>query len=166
MQIYHGSDVIVDKPKILKNNRLLDFGMGYYTTMNREQAKRWAEKVSIRNNTGSKFISIYNFDIDKAKYELNILEFTNPDEKWLEFITANRRGKEIIEEYDIVIGPVADDNVYLSVKLFETGVLGKEEAIKRLKVQKLFNQLSFHTDRALMFCEFDSYIDLGGKENG
>ena len=53
---------------------------------------------------------------------LNIFSFTSADEKWLDFITANRRGRGISEEYDIVIGPVADDNVYLSVKLFETGL--------------------------------------------
>ncbi|GAA0179034.1 DUF3990 domain-containing protein [Clostridium sediminicola] len=166
MNIYHGSDVVVKKPKILQSNRLLDFGIGFYTTSNKEQATRWAEKVSLRNNTGEKFLSIYNFDIENAKKELNIIEFTQPDEKWLEFITANRRGKEILEEYDIIIGPVADDNVYLTVKLFETGVLEKEEALKRLKVEKLFNQILFHTNRALSFCLFDQYIDLGGKSNG
>lgn len=166
MNIYHGSDVVVKEPKILQSNRLLDFGIGFYTTSNKEQATRWAEKVSLRNNTGEKFLSIYNFDIEKAKKELNIIEFTQPDEKWLEFITANRRGKEILEEYDIIIGPVADDNVYLTVKLFETGVLDKEEALKRLKVEKLFNQILFHTNKSLRFCLFDKYIDLGGKSNG
>lgn len=137
MNVYHGSDVIVEKPQILQSNRLLDFGIGFYTTSNKEQAIRWAEKVSIRNNTG--------------------------DESWLNFITANRGGKEIPEEYDIIIGPVADDNVYLTVKLFETGVLNKEEAVERLKVEKLFNQILFHTEKALEFCMFDHYIDLEGK---
>lgn len=166
LNIYHGSDVVVEKPKILQSNRLLDFGIGFYTTCNVEQAIRWAEKVSLRNNSGNKFLSMYQFDIEKAKKELRIIEFTYPDEKWLDFITANRRGKEIAEEYDIVIGPVADDNVYLTVKLFETGVLDKEEAIKRLKVVKLFNQILFHTDKSLKFCVFEDYRDLGGKNNG
>lgn len=70
------------------------------------------------------------------------------------------------EEYDIVMGPVADDNVYLTVKLFETGVLDKQEALKRLKVEKLFDQISFHTNKGLKFCLFDQYKDLGGKSNG
>ena len=166
MNIYHGSDIVVEKPEILQSNRLLDFGIGFYTTSNREQAVRWAEKVSIRNNTDKKLLSVYNFDIEKAKKELNIIEFTFADEKWLDFITANRRGKEISEEYDILIGPVADDNVYLTVKLFETGVLDKEEALKRLKVEKLFDQILFHTEKALGFCVFDHYEDLGGESNG
>lgn len=84
----------------------------------------------------------------------------------MDFITANRRGKEIFEEYDSVIGPVADDNVYLTVKLFETGVLDKDEALKRLKVEKLFDQILLHTDKALRLCVFDHYEDLGGESNG
>ena len=109
-------------------------------------------------------MSVYNFHIEKAKKELNIIEFTSADEKWLNFITSNRVGKRISEEYDIVIGPVADDNVYLTVKLFETGVLDKGEALKRLKVEKLFDQILFHTEKGLMFCTFDHYEDWGGRK--
>lgn len=166
MNLYHGSDVVVEKPEIFQSSRLLDFGTGFYTTSKKEQAVRWAEKVSIRNNTRKKLLSIYNFHIDKAEKELNIIKFTTADEKWLDFITANRRGKEISEEYDIVIGSVADDNVYLTIKLFETGVLDKDEALKRLKVEKLFDQILFHTENGLRLCLFDHYEDLGGGRNG
>ena len=79
----------------------------------------------------------------------------------MDFITTNRSGKEVSEEYDIVIGPVADDNVYLTVKLFETGVLDKEEALKRLKIEKLFDQILFHTQKALEFCVFDHFEEWG-----
>ena len=166
MNIYNGSDVVVERPKILRSNRLLDFGMGFYTTSNKEQAIRWAERVSLRNNTGNKVLSVYKFDIDRAKSEAKVIEFRFADEKWLDFITASRRGKEILDEYDIVIGPVADDNVYLTVKLFETGVLDKTEAVKRLKVEKLFDQILFHTEKGLEFCIFDRYENLGGENNG
>lgn len=163
MNIYHGSDVIVDKPKILKSNRLLDFGIGFYTTSNKKQAMRWADKVSLRNNSKYKYLSIYQFDLKEAKKKLRVIKFVNPDERWLDFITANRRGKDIVDHYDIVIGPVADDNVYTTVKLFETGILNKDEAIKRLKVVKLYDQILFHTNQALEFCTFNSYVLLGGE---
>jgi hypothetical protein len=166
VNIYHGSDIVVEKPEILQSNRLLDFGIGFYTTSNKEQAERWAKKVGFRNNTGKMSLSVYKLVIEEAKKQLNIIEFISADEKWLDFITVNRRGKEIPEEYDIVIGPVADDNVYLTVKLFETGVLDKEEALKRLKVEKLFNQILFHTEKSLRFCVFDHYENLGGKDDG
>lgn len=166
MIIYHGSDVIVEKPEILQSNRLLDFGMGFYTTSNKEQAIRWAEKVSVRNNTAKKILSIYNFNMLKAKQELKVKEFTSAEEGWLNFITANRRGRSNLGEYDVVIGPVADDNVYLTVKLFESGVLDKQETLKRLKVEKLFDQILFHTKESLVFCLFDHFVEVGGKDNG
>ncbi|MBC7960855.1 MAG: DUF3990 domain-containing protein [Vallitaleaceae bacterium] len=166
MNIYHGSDVVVVKPEILQSSRLLDFGIGFYTTSKKEQAVRWAEKVSIRNNTTRKLLSVYNFEIEKAKKELSIIQFTAADEKWLKFITLNRTGKRISEEYDIVIGPVADDNVYLTVKLFETGVLDEGETLKRLKVEKLFDQILFHTEEGLRFCAFDHYENLEVESNG
>lgn len=166
MVIYHGSDLIVDRPEILKNNRLLDFGIGFYTTSNKEQASRWAAKVSTRNNAAKKILSIYQFDLENAIKELEILEFNSADERWLKFITNNRNGKSVEEEYDIVLGPVADDNVYLTVKLFETGVLDIEEALRRLKVEKLFDQILFHTERSLKFCIFDHSEDLGEDVNG
>lgn len=97
MKNYHGSHVVVNNPVILKSNGLLDFGIGFYTTSNKEQVVHWAKKVSVRNNTGNQYLSVYNFNIKKL-------------EQWLEFITANRRGYDITNKYDIVIGPAADDN--------------------------------------------------------
>ena len=54
----------------------------------------------------------------------------------------------------------------MTVKLFETGVLDKGEALKRLKVEKLFDQILFHTEKGLRRCVFDHYEDLGGESNG
>ncbi|WP_312648937.1 DUF3990 domain-containing protein [Aminipila sp.] len=154
MIIYHGSDIVVKEPKILESNRLLDFGIGFYTTSNREQALRWAKKVSDRNGSDRIILSKYKFNYDKAKKDLIILEFSEPDEKWLDFVLENRTNKDFNQEYDIVIGPVADDNVYATVKLFEAGILNIDETIKRLKIQQLFNQILFHTESALTFCDF------------
>ena len=62
MIIYHGSDEIVQKPRILKSNRFLDFGTGFYTTTNKQQALRWTKKVVKRNDTTDFFVSIYEFN--------------------------------------------------------------------------------------------------------
>jgi len=70
-----------------------------------------------------------------------------------QFRTENRNGIRT-DDYDIVSGPVADDNVYLSIKLFETGVLNKEETLKRLKIRKLFNQILFHSEKSLKYCQY------------
>lgn len=166
MIIYHGSDVIVKEPKILQSNRLLDFGYGFYTTTNQEQAIRWADKVCARRKSNTGYISVYEIDMETAKKDSTILHFTEPDEKWLDFICACRSGKQLEVNYDMVIGPVADDNVYLTVKLFETGVLDRDEAVKRLKIDKLFNQVLFHTEKALSHCCFKESIVLEERKNG
>ena len=140
-------------PQIIKGNRFLDFGIGFYTTSCKEQAERWAEKVCLRTENGKKIISAFDFDSEKAKKSLKILTFKKADEAWLEFVAANRCGKAVAD-YDIAIGPVADDNVYATIKLFETKVLDAEETIRRLKTETLFNQLLFHTEKALNYCKF------------
>ena len=162
MILYHGSNIVVDEPKILPSQRFLDFGMGFYTTTAEEQAKRWALRVGARRKSKEQFLSVYDFDLEAAKKELNIIEFQKADEAWLTFVTACRNGHNINEKYDIVMGPVADDNVYATVQLYELGVLEKEEALKRLKVEELYDQILFHSEAALRFCRFREFYAVGG----
>lgn len=92
-----------------------------------------------------------------------MIRFENPDEKWLDFVCLNRTGKTPPGLYDIAIGPVADDTVYTTILLYEQGVLDKDDAIKRLKVQELFNQVLFHTEKSLLFCHYLRHYEIGGK---
>jgi len=152
MILYHGSTVAVPEPKIMVSERLVDFGTGFYTTTNREQALRWAQRVAQRRKTARKFISRYEFDLDAAGHVLSILRFQEPDEVWLNFVCTCRGGREPEQVYDMAFGPVADDTVYTVVQFYENGVYDKDEAIKRLKVEKLYDQVLFHTEKALQFC--------------
>jgi len=161
MTIYHGSNVVVEQPEILQSARMLDFGIGFYTTSNKEQAVRWAEKVAGRREPDEQIVSVYEFDIDAAEYDLKIIRFNEPTEKWLDFVCDNRSGREIVDPYDIVIGPVANDMVYTVVQFYENGVYDKDEAIKRLKVEALFNQILFHTKISLEYCRFTSFEKMG-----
>ena len=76
MKLYHGSDVIVDNPKILAANRPLNFGEGFYLTSNKEQAQKWALWVAQRNGSDVGFISSFEFDLEKAQKELVVLRFS------------------------------------------------------------------------------------------
>jgi len=154
MKIYHGSDTPVKTPKILASNRLLDFGEGFYTTSSLEQAQRWAKRVRERNKSKEQIVSVYEFETDKAENDLKIIRFDSPSREWLRFISACRSGRETDFDYDIVTGPVANDNVYATVQLFETGLLSEEEAIVRLKVEQIFDQILFHTEKALQYCTY------------
>jgi len=75
MIVYHGSSVQVEEPKIMKQERMLDFGAGFYTTSNKEQAFRWAEIVAERRKTNSRIITEFEFDIESAKKESNVILF-------------------------------------------------------------------------------------------
>ena len=166
MTIYHGSDTPVKNPRILISNRLLDFGEGFYSTSSLEQAQRWAKRVRERNKTKEEVVSIYEFDADKAEKDLKIIKFDSPDSKWLHFISSCRSGKEAGLEYDIVIGPVANDNVYATIQLFETGLLSEAETVIRLKVEQIFDQILFHTEKSLQYCTYLRHENIQDKSNG
>lgn len=153
MICYHGSDTVVDAPKILEAKRPLDFGGGFYVTSNKEQAEAWAKRVSYRNNSKKVCVNVYEFDLVKAEQEATVIRFEKADENWLDFICANRSGKETFD-YDVVIGPVADDKVYRVVILFENGDIDKDLALKRLKTEVLSDQILFHTEKALSYLKF------------
>jgi len=149
MILYHGSTEIVENPRIIISDKFLDFGFGFYTTTSKEQAIRWAKIKKNRNKKTDSFLNIY--EIDDCVFSnktFSYLNFNNPSPEWLEFVIENRRGGAI-HEYDCVRGPVANDTLYRVFVLYESGVLTIDETIKRLKVHELFDQISFHTDRAL-----------------
>ena len=80
--------------------------------------------------------------------------FVNPDEAWLDFVVSNRRDINYSYDYDIVTGAVANDNVYASLNLYESGFIGKDELIKELMVWKYVDQICFHTERSLDYLKF------------
>jgi len=112
------------------------------------------------------FITKYEFDIESASKELSVIYFDKPDEAWLEFVCLNRSGKTPIMPYDIAIGPVADDQVYTVVVLYEQGVLSKEAAIIELRVRELYNQILFHTEKSLSYCRYILHTEIGGNSHG
>ena len=123
MIIYHGSTVLVEKPEIRISDSFLDFGTGFYTTTPEHQAERWAKIKMRRESKNIGYVSIYEFDFELAQKQAEIYHFTQADMEWLQFVVRNRRGETPEKMFDMHIGPVADDNVYRSIRLFETGVL-------------------------------------------
>ena len=155
MLVYHGSNVIVEKPRLITPNRALDFGSGFYTTTNIEQAKSFANNVVNRNEGyGFPIISYYEVDFDKITKEFNTLNFDHANEEWLDFVYANRTAKYTGMQYDVIIGPVANDTVYRVFRLYENGDIDREAVIKRLKITELFNQVTFCTEKAIAELNF------------
>ncbi len=158
MIIYHGSNVCVTEPKLIQQNRFLDFGYGFYTTTNKTQAIGFAEKVYLRKNTGEKIVNIYEFD-ETAFNECSVLKFDSANEEWLDFVSENRSGTYKGKQYDLILGPVANDDVYTTFTLYTSGVLTKEQTIEALKIKKLYNQLVFATEKALQYIEFKGVLE-------
>jgi DNA-binding cell septation regulator SpoVG len=155
MKLYHGSDLIVDTPKVLIANRPMDFGYGFYLTSSYEQAKKWALRVRNRNNKVHSYVNIYDFDYELALNDLKVIKFDGPSKDWLMFVCNNRKQIRNDENYDLVIGPVADDKVYSVIERYENGIYDLEEILKRLKVEELQDQILFHTSKSLNYLKFE-----------
>jgi hypothetical protein len=161
MKLYHGTNLVVDRPRIVNRFKTLDFGEGFYTTENEEQAREFAVKVSARREPSlSPVVNCYEFSVDDAA--LSVLRFDAPDEKWLDFVVANRRGEGPTDKYDVVTGPVANDDVFGTIVLYEAGQLDKESAILRFRVKKLFNQVVFCSEAALERLKFIESYEVEG----
>lgn len=159
MKIYHGSLEVVEHPIILKPNRKLDYGDGFYTTTSKKQAKEWVERRMLEKHSTCGHINVYEFD-DKMLPELNCLIFPEPNEEWAEFVMANRTKYNFTHDYDIVYGPVANDRVYLQFGLYEAEAISVDTLIRELKTYKLIDQYLFHTDKALTALRFIESIKI------
>jgi hypothetical protein len=153
MILYHGSNVEVRRPQILKRLRALDFGAGFYTTSNREQAEKWARTITKRRLSGVPCISVFSLD-EAQLVQLAVLKFDSPSDEWLDFVVANRKGLPMMNSYDLVIGPVANDATLPVIDDYMDGRYTKEEAVGRLLPQKLTDQYAFLTAKALSMLEF------------
>lgn len=162
MKLYHGSTVIIEKPNLEILNYRTDFGRGFYTTTDIEQAKKWTKIKKDRlerqnNNDIHKYINVYEYIEDS---DLKIKDFTGADEEWLKFIYSNRQSDELIHDYDIVKGPVANDNLYQVLVGYENGIYNMDETIQRLKTYLLTNQISFHTQKAINCLKYIETIEV------
>ena len=155
MKLYHGSHIEVKNPKIITSSRIGDFGRGFYTTSNLEQARRWAQIRAIQENQPSGVVTV--FDVPDHLFshpELQIKSFENANDVWLDFVLANRKDVDFNHEFDLVCGPVADDRVYVCLNMLEDGLADRETVIKKLKTYVLADQILFHTAKSLLFLEY------------
>ena len=159
MILYHGSNVEVKEPILLKVQRELDFGKGFYTTSDMEQAARWAWRTAKRRGESNAFVTVYEVNEDELK-NIRLLSFDSPNVEWLNFVVKNRKGEYIAGDWDIISGPVADDQTAQVIDLYLEGAYDEEEAIRRFLTQRLKDQYAFKTDEALKLLIFKEVITL------
>jgi len=136
MKVYHGSYMVKKNPKIIKGKNTKDFGVGFYCTIIREQALRWTRKYDT---------PVVNTYYVRAFEDLNILEFKEMTDEWLDFIISSRNGKG--HDYDVVIGPMADDQIYNFINDYLDGVISRDLFWELAKFKYPTHQICFCTKK-------------------
>lgn len=163
MILYHGSTLEVQQPRILKSEIGRDFGFAFYTTDIQAQAERWARRRAMIESRRTKtkvpaIVSVYEWDEDAAK-QLRFLQFDGASMEWLDLVVICRSQIDYSHGYDIVEGKIANDNVGETVSYVMQGIMRKEDAIERLRFERINNQIAFCTETALRTLYFqNSYI--------
>lgn len=168
VRVYHGSTSVVKNPSLDFSNNKCDFGKGFYTTTDYEQALKWTKIKRDRlinndfNGNVGRYINVYEYEENN---NLSVLNFDEATEEWLKFVFLNRMSENSMHSYDVVKGPVANDNLYQVLGGYEDGGYYYDEAIRRLKTYLLSNQISFHTVKSLEYLKYIETIEIG-DENG
>ena len=147
--LFHGGVEPVPSPEIRMTKYTKDFGYGFYCTRLEEQARKWCYRKS---EIG--FVTSY---IYTPSVELEIKKFTENDE-WLDFVADCRKGK--LHEYDIVEGPMADDQIWDFVDDYLDGNISREEFWGIAKFRHPTHQISFHTEKALKALDYSSHVEV------
>lgn len=145
----------VEKPTIIISNRYLDFGYGFYTTTNKAQAENFAKKVSARRG-GTALLNTYELDEKVVGDLVKVKKFDGADARWFKFVADNRNGVYNGESYDLIIGAVANDDVYQTLQLYLSGLYSEEQALSALKIKKLYDQYVFASELSLKALKFIS----------
>lgn len=159
MIVYHGTTLEISKPEIIRSEIGRDFGFAFYTTDIEEQAIRWAiRKANIENRKKKDFylpiINKYEWEDITSNSLLKIQQYKGASMEWLEMVLKCRGDISFEHDYDIVIGNIANDNVGETVSYVMQGIMRKEDAIERLKFEKINNQIAFCTNKSLGFLDY------------
>jgi hypothetical protein len=159
--LYHGSNREIDRIDLSKSWPYKDFGRGFYTTPYKEQALAMAQRTVRLFKTGIPVISVFSLDDGVlGDPSLRIRKFDGPNNEWANFIINNRNMQpqdtsnpdcNLDNKYDIVIGPVANDDIVLQLRLFLRGLISIPDLKKNLEYKELTSQISFHTEAVVRF---------------
>lgn len=167
MRLYHGSNIEISKIDLNKCRPYKDFGKGFYLTEIRDQAEKMASRVA-RIYGGKPCITVYEFD--EAAFtdgDIRVRKFELPTKEWALFVIHNRSRefKDIASEecnldnkYDLVTGPVANDDLALLFRQFSNELIDVDTLVREMKFKKLTNQYSFHTKEAIAYLKKEGIL--------
>ena len=163
MIVYHGTTLEVRRPRVIRGELGRDFGFAFYTTDIKAQAERWALRRArlLSRRTGKREPSIVNVYEWNESVPLRIKRFDGTSAEWLDLVVACRSRPDFRHDYDIVIGKIANDNVGETVSYVVQGIMRREDAIARLRFEKINNQIAFCTEAALQELKFIESYEAG-----
>lgn len=151
MRLYHGTNIMFDEIDLHKSKPNKDFGQGFYLSPDFEQALKMAKIKTEQQQEGTPIVM--EFEVDEAEIkEMYTLHFDDYSKQWAEFILANRNNPTplLIHDYDIVIGPIANDRVGVQLWKYENQLIDLPTLVCKLKYMKgLTIQYFFGTEKAL-----------------
>ena len=161
MRLYHGSNTEIETIDLSRGRQGKDFGSGFYTSADYMQAVEFTSNVIRREGKGIPTVTSFEFD-ESAFEKLNVKRFEGYTKEWAEFILANRQNDtgRPIHSYDIVIGPMADENIYSYISDFINGIISREKFWKLIKYGCPTHQIVFCTNEALNCAKFIDYREI------
>ena len=140
MLLYHAGFQEIRKPDVHYGRRNADFGQGFYLTVEKDFAERWARE---RKGFDS-VLNTYQLNLDGLK----VKRFERSTE-WFGYINANRNGApDMLAEFDVIIGPIANDTIYNTLGILSSGYLAPEQALRLLQIGPEYTQLVIKTETA------------------
>lgn len=150
MNLYHGTNADILQIDLWKSRVGKDFGLGFYLTPDKQVAQRQAERKFEQYGVGSARVYEYSVE-DNAIQALRVLQFNSYSLEWARFVLMNRKNRTCIQihDYDIVIGPIADDVIGYQIRRVEEGIITEEQFLEEIKYHTVTIQYIFATEKAL-----------------
>lgn len=150
MNLYHGTNADILQIDLWKSRVGKDFGLGFYLTPDKQVAQRQAERKFEQYGVGSARVYEYSVE-DNAIQALRVLQFNSYSLEWARFVLMNRKNRTRIQihDYDIVIGPIADDVIGYQIRRVEEGIITEEQFLEEIKYHTVTIQYIFATEKAL-----------------
>ena len=139
IQLFHTGYLEIRQPSVLHGRKNADFGQGFYLSPSDEFAGRWAKE----RRDSRIIVNTYELETDG----LRIKHFER-DRQWFRYIFSNRRAEDTLPDYDVIIGPIANDTIYDTLGIFTSGYLPDDLALDLFRIGPCYEQIALKTDKA------------------
>lgn len=154
MKLYQGTNAEILQIDLKESRVGKDFGIGFYLTPDKQVAQRQAERKFEQYGVGEARVYEYTID-DNALQALKVLQFDCYTMEWARFVLMNRknRTRTQVHNYDVVIGPIADDVIGYQIRRVEEGIITEEQFLEEIKYHTVTIQYMFATDMAIQLLQ-------------